>query len=119
MVAPVRTREEFAALSRSRARGRSGPIWVVRAPLPHVEPDRDRGVRVAYAVSRKVGGAVVRNRVRRRLRAVMAGLTPADGLTPALYLVGVRPEVVDLPADALRTHLAQALATLADRAATP
>ena len=65
MVAPVRTREDFTALSRSRARGRSGPIWVVHAPSGDAERP---ACRVAYAVSKKVGGAVVRNRVRRRLR---------------------------------------------------
>jgi len=66
-------------------------------------------------VSKKVGTAVVRNRVRRRLRALMADLGPTDGLAPGLYLVGVRPDVVDLsPAD-LRTRLVQALRAAADR----
>jgi len=107
VVAPVRSREEFDALSRARARGRSGPIWVVRAPLP--DDDGPVQARVAYAVSKKVGNAVVRNRIRRRLRAVMADLDPVDGLTPALYLVGVRPDAVALaPAD-LRSRLVAAI----------
>lgn len=106
MVAPVRSREDFTALSRSRARGRSGPIWVV-----HAGPDDPTPAcaRVAYAISKKVGTAVVRNRVRRRLRPVMTDLDAAGALAPGGYLVGVRPDVVDLsPAD-LRRHLAGAV----------
>ena len=46
--------------------------------------------RVAYAVGRGVGGAVVRNRVRRRLRA--ATRAHADELVPGrAYLVSTAP----------------------------
>lgn len=107
MVAPVRSREDFTALSRSRARGRSGPIWVVHAPPADDTAPPDH--RVAYAVSKKVGPAVVRNRVRRRLRPVMADLAAAGALAPGRYLVGVRPDVVGLPAAELRRHLAGAV----------
>lgn len=106
MVAPVRSREDFAALSRSRARGSSGPIWVVHAPAP--DPEHP-GARVAYAVSKKVGSAVVRNRVRRRLRPVMDDLDAAGALAPGGYLIGVRPDVVGLSAADLRRHLAGAV----------
>jgi len=64
---------------------------------------------VAYAVPRAVGSAVVRNRARRRLRAMIAELGPAEGLTPALYLVGVAPGAADLPPAVLRRHLITAL----------
>lgn len=104
MVAPVRSREDFTALSRSRARGRSGPIWVVHSP------DGDPAVaRVAYAVSKKVGGAVVRNRVRRRLRPLMTDLDVRRRLPAGSYLVGVRPDVVALAAPDLRRHLLAAV----------
>ena len=53
----------FRALARGR-RARSGALEVRAARLgPETEPPR-----VSYAVSRPVGNAVVRNRVRRRLR---------------------------------------------------
>ena len=46
--------------------------------------------RVAYLVGRRVGGAVARNRVRRRLRAVVQAESAA--LAPAhVYLVGAGP----------------------------
>lgn len=108
MVAPVRSREDFAALSRSRARGWSGPIWVVHAAPSNTQCPV---ARVAYAVSKKVGTAVVRTRVRRRLRPVMDQLDAAGHLAPGGYLVGVRPDVVGLPGAELRRHLARAVAS--------
>ena len=43
--------------------------------------------RVAYAVGRRVGGAVARNRVRRRLRALARGSPPPGGA----WLVAAAP----------------------------
>jgi ribonuclease P protein component len=65
--------------------------------------------RVAYAVPKKVGTAVVRNRVRRRLRPLMDELDRDGQLPPGGYLVGVRPDVVDLPTADLRRHLSTAV----------
>ena len=48
------------------------------------------GVRVAFAIGREVGTAVVRNRTRRRLRSVMTELALADGGLPVGdYLIRV------------------------------
>ena len=41
---------------------------------------------VAYAFGRHLGGAVVRNRLRRRLRELLRAR--ADRLTPGCYLIG-------------------------------
>jgi ribonuclease P protein component len=109
--APVRRRDDFDALSRSRARARSGPLRATRAPLP--EGDDADLVRVAYAVPRAVGTAVVRNRVRRRLRAMTAELEAAGDLAPGLYLIGAGPGAEAAPAAELRTHLVRALSALA------
>lgn len=115
MLAPVRRRDDFDALSRSRARGRSGPIRVTRAE-PTDPGRRLEHAHVAYAVPRAVGSAVVRNRARRRLRAMMVELGPDEGLTPALYLVGATPGVVDLAPSELRHHLVTALLASQPRA---
>ena len=51
----------------------------------------DRGLqrpRVAFALSRRLGTAVMRNRIRRRLRALLRGL--AGDLAPGRYLFGTR-----------------------------
>lgn len=113
MLAPVRRRDDFDALSRSRARGRSGPLRVTRAPLP--DGDAPDLVRVAFAVPKAVGGAVVRNRTRRRLRAMSAELARAGDLGPGVYLVGARPGVEALPAVELRGHLRRAVEATAAR----
>ncbi len=50
-------------------------------------------VRVSYAIGRKVGPAVVRNRLRRRLRAAVRDLDRSTGGLPTgAYLVILRPE---------------------------
>lgn len=66
---------------------------------------------MAYAVSKKVGGAVVRNRIRRRLRPLMDQLDRDPGLAPGGYLVGVRPDVVDMTTADLCRHLVVAVAS--------
>jgi ribonuclease P protein component len=64
--------------------------------------------RVAYAVSRRVGNAVVRNRVRRRLRAAVQ--ESSELLQPGCgYLVGARPEAADATYAQLRADLTTAL----------
>jgi ribonuclease P protein component len=64
-------------------------------------------VDVAYAISRRLGGAVERNRLRRRLRALVDGLesTPKAGS----YLIRCGNETGKLTYDELHHHLLQAL----------
>jgi len=60
-------------------------------------------VSVAFSIGRSVGGAVERNRWRRRLRSIAADI--ASGLPPGAYLVGVGPDVHDLHFDELRERV--------------
>ena len=50
---------------------------------------------VGYAIGRRCGGAVARNRIRRRLRA--AAREVCGELEPGAYLVGAEPGVATLP----------------------
>ena len=110
VVDAVRTRRAFLALGQSRARARSGPVWVVRATPPAGTPEAGGApVRVAYAIGRTVGGAVVRNRLRRRLRAVVVDHAATGAVPPGLYLVGATAAAVTQPHDRLRDHLARAV----------
>lgn len=76
---------------------------------PHDPP------RVAYAVPRRVGGAVVRNRLRRRLRAVVADLHRAGRLAGGAWLLVAAPPLVDTTHDELRMTVERALARLESR----
>jgi len=64
----------------------------------------DSATSVAYAVSRSVGNAVERNRVRRRLRAIVRNAE----LTPGSYLVSVAPAAATLSFDELAGHVRRA-----------
>lgn len=48
--------------------------------------------RVAFALGRALGTAVVRNRVRRRLRAMLQQAASAGQLPPGMYLFGAVPD---------------------------
>jgi ribonuclease P protein component len=67
-------------------------------------------VRVAYAIGRKVGPAVVRNRLRRRLRAAVRDLDRSTGgLAPGAYLISLRPEAAQRSYRELYQYLSLAL----------
>jgi ribonuclease P protein component len=70
--------------------------------------------RIAYGIGRKVGPAVVRNRVRRRLRSAVREIDrERNGLPSGAYLVTVRPDAARLDYTELRRELAGALAEAA------
>jgi ribonuclease P protein component len=97
----IRHRATFALLARARACRRE-LVWVRRVPV--VAP----GPQVGFAVSRRVGNAVVRNRVRRRLRAALR--EEVDVVRPdSAYLVGATPAAAGASFDELRRELADCL----------
>jgi ribonuclease P protein component len=65
---------------------------------------------VAYAIGRKVGNAVERNRIRRRLRTIVRELAPP--LRPGVYLIGVAPTAAQLRYGELRLTVMRALDTI-------
>ena len=101
-------RSTFLALRRDGARFRRGPLTLVYLPDGSCEP------RFAYAVSRRVGNAVTRNRLRRRLRAAVAHLDVAGKPVAAgAYLFGCSPAAVDLPWPDLTRHVGALVAMAA------
>ena len=70
-------------------RFRHGALW-----CNWIADDTARPPRVAYAVGRSVGGAVVRNRVRRQLRHAVAAEARTGGLPSGWYLIGATPSAV-------------------------
>jgi ribonuclease P protein component len=101
----VRDRATFEALRRRGRRVRRGPLtvtWV--AGDPAVPP------RVAFAIGRKTGGAVARNLLRRRLRAIAREVV--GDLRPGAYLFGATAATASLPYDDLRATVCSALGAL-------
>lgn len=84
----VERRDTFEALRRGRRR-RQGPLAISWVPGDPAEPPR-----VAYTIGRRVGPAVVRNRLRRRLRMLMRQFAPQ--LRSGAYLIAAAPEAAAL-----------------------
>jgi ribonuclease P protein component len=96
LIGRISDRATFDALRRDGRRARRDPVTVLYLPAPGAAANGD--VRVAYSVSRRVGTAVDRNRVRRRLRAAMHDVDrDGGGLSSGAYLVVVRPEAGTTP----------------------
>lgn len=88
-------------------------MTVTYLPSPATEPPR-----VAFAVGRALGPAVVRNRMRRRLRAITRELAAAPGgLPPGSYLIGVRPPAAALDYVGLRASVERAVSGIHGAAA--
>lgn len=75
-------------------------------------PGEGGTVRVGFTVSRRVGNAVTRNRVRRRLKAVAAEVLPRGARDNHDYVIIGRAGSIDRAYDALRRDLETALKRL-------
>ena len=85
--------------------------------------DRQDGVstvRLGFTATRKVGGAVVRNRAKRRLREAARALTPAHGRPGCVYVFIARSGTTERAWDRLLDDVKSTLTRLArPKADTP
>lgn len=108
----IRERSTFVELRRRGRRLRSGHLSLTWVARPGEDPPQ-----VAYAIGRAVGSAVVRNRVRRRLRWALAQLP--HNLPPGAYLLAVSPGAATATAEELRADLASVVAAMRERVEIP
>ncbi len=87
LIRRIQDRGTFAALARA-PRHRRGSLSVRFVPA-------EGPARVAYALGRSVGGAVARNRIRRRLRHAVAA--EQAGLRSGAYLFSAGADVMTMP----------------------
>jgi ribonuclease P protein component len=74
-------------------------------------PDSNDGaIRLGLTASRKIGGAVERNRAKRRLRAAAEAVLPLYGLPGNDYVLVARRETLTRPFEGLIGDLKSALA---------
>ena len=109
----LKKRAEFLAVSRgARAGRRAFSLQIGVGPTTPADQSR-----IGFTVTKKVGDAPERNRIRRRLRAAVAAL-PADAARAGTdYVIVGRREALAEPFQALVADLASAMRQAGRRAA--
>ena len=104
----MRKRADFLALRKARSTG--APAFLLAG---RNREDGEPCARVGYTVTKKLGGAVVRNRIRRRLREAVrqAGAAFAPGWD---YVFIARKAALDRPFPQLLDDVRRALLTLSE-----
>ncbi len=90
-----------------------GFVLLVRKRAAHELASADQAMRIGITVSKKVGNAVVRNRMKRRFRALAAEMLPEIGIAGADHVLIGRASGIERPFDDLRSDMAKALRKVA------
>jgi ribonuclease P protein component len=89
-----------------------------RAPMPgfvllvRARDDADSTMRVGITVSRKVGNAVIRNRMKRRFRMLAREVLPTEGVAGADHVLIGRNSGIERDYASLKAELVKALGKL-------
>ena len=106
-LAIIRKRSDFLAANAGRRASSAGFVLLVRD-----RGDGDPAKRVGFTVTKKIGGAVVRNRMKRRLQALARELLPTGGFPGADHVLIGRSGGIERDFALLRQELANALERL-------
>lgn len=114
MIHRVRTRAEFDLIGRRGRRVRNELLWCSHLHDPSIRP-----ARVAFAIGRAHGSAVDRNRLRRRLRAVLREHVAIGTLESGWYLMGIERSMSERVLRISGSELTEWVADLLTRLAGP
>jgi ribonuclease P protein component len=106
---PISTLKKRAEFLRVRSGRRWSTLSFTLEARTRASDAEASGARVGFTVSKKVGNAVVRNRVRRRLRALVRALQPDTLRADCDYVLIARPAAADRSYQALESDLAVAI----------
>ena len=98
----IRKRGDFLAANRGLRVARPGFVLLAR-------PNDGQGKRFGITVTKKIGNAVVRNRMKRRFRELLRDALPAEGLADHDHILIGRAGGVERDFAQLRTELSAAL----------
>jgi ribonuclease P protein component len=95
-------RADFLAANRGLRIARPGFVLLAN-------PNGDAGLRFGITVTKKIGNAVVRNRMKRRFRVLLRELLPAQGLADTDHVLIGREGGIERDFAVLRSELLAAL----------
>ena len=98
----IRKRADFVAANRGLRNARPGFVLLTR-------PNEGLGKRFGVTVTKKIGNAVVRNRMKRRFRELLRAALPGEGLTDHDHVLIGREGGVERDFAAMREELSAAL----------
>ena len=98
----IRKRADFLAANRGLRVARAGFVLLAR-------PNGGQGKRFGITVTKKIGNAVVRNRMKRRFRELLRDALPLEGLADHDHILIGRAGGVERDFAQLRTELSAAL----------
>ena len=103
----LKKRSEFLFVREGHYKASGGLVIQARA-----NPNHDT-VRVGFTATKKIGNAVIRNRAKRRLRAVCLDVLPHHGISGTDYVFIARDSTAKRPYQALLDDAQKALLSLA------
>ncbi|MCB9990123.1 MAG: ribonuclease P protein component [Rhodospirillales bacterium] len=109
-VGRLKKRSDFLRVQRENRK------WVSKSMIVQIAPAPGAQSRYGITVTKRLSkSAVVRNRIKRRLRAAACEVLPGFKIDPADIILIGRPDTETLPYDTLKNDLAWCLRKLRDR----
>lgn len=103
----IKKRSDFLAANRGKRYATPGFVLLVRD-----RQDDSTAIRFGITITKKVGNAVIRNRMRRRFRALAQEMLADKGKAGADHILIGRDSGIERDFDALRADMVKALGKL-------